>query len=229
MKNRNSYHFDDDEEVEDGRSVRVPMLIMDSSRVNLTDTVRFDADGPHFLRAAASESSNFEDVESPSLGDVRTARDAVRAARDQWIADMCDAWKRPPTRDASQPDLGSRPEDLMRMRRHLRGDPDDDAQARRERAYQDYTTTISEAWKNPPGVARAENALLGADPKSMVAEPTRGRTDPRAAAGGPAAWDRARANHSSRRGWFVTSRRASAYQENAGYSNGAEGRAYSAV
>jgi hypothetical protein len=50
MNTRDSYHFDD-EEVEDGRTVRTPMLIMDGNRVNLTDTVRFDDHGPHFVRA----------------------------------------------------------------------------------------------------------------------------------------------------------------------------------
>ena len=172
MKNRNrdAYHFDD-EEVEDGRSVRVPMMVMDGNRVNLTDTVRFDADGPHFVRAAASESSSFEDLESPRLGDLR---DAARVARDQWIADMCDAWKRPPARDAAAPDLGSRPEELMR--RHLFG-PDDDgapdpgdigaeqrrrlterreeSQHERDRAWNRYRDNLANAWKTNPRAATA--------------------------------------------------------------------------
>ena len=63
---KNPYHFDDDEEIEDGHSVRVPMMIMDGNRVNLIDTVRFEDGQPHFLRTAdaASESSNFEDSDA---------------------------------------------------------------------------------------------------------------------------------------------------------------------
>jgi hypothetical protein len=170
-RNRDSYQFDDDDEIEDGRSVRVPMLVMDGRRVNLTDTVRFEDGQPHFVRAvdAASESSTFADVESPRLGDVRTARDAVRVARDRWIADMCSAWKRPPTRDAAAPDLGSRPEELMR--RHLWG-PDDDgkpdsserrrlterreeSQRERDRAWIRYRDNLANAWKTNPRAATA--------------------------------------------------------------------------
>jgi hypothetical protein len=53
MRKRDAYHFDD-EEIEDGRSLRVPMMIMDGrdGRVFLTDTVRYLENGqPHFLRA----------------------------------------------------------------------------------------------------------------------------------------------------------------------------------
>jgi hypothetical protein len=169
MKNRDAYHFDDDDdEVEDGRTVRVPMMIMDGRRVNLTDTVRFEDGQPHFLRAAdaASQSSTFADVESPSLGDVRTARDAARAARDRWIAEMCDAWKRPPARDAAQPDVGTRPEELM-LRRHLfgaPGDPDpgeahavawrrEEAERARDGAWRRYRDNLQNAWKSNPRAA----------------------------------------------------------------------------
>src|SRR5262249_23019723 len=102
MKNRNEdYFFDDDDDVvADGCSVRVPLPVMDSSksskRVTLTDTVRFDQDGePCFLRSVDSlrESSNAEKLESSrSSADPNAARE-VRAARQRWIAEMCDAWK----------------------------------------------------------------------------------------------------------------------------------------
>jgi hypothetical protein len=57
--------------------------------------------------------------------------------------------------DVAQPDLGTRPEELMR--RHARTEPDDDAQARRDRAYQDYTTTggILPAFRQPKGQSSA--------------------------------------------------------------------------
>src|SRR5262249_43434314 len=180
-RNRNAYRFDDDEEIEDGHSVRVPMQVMDGSRVYLTDTVSFEDGQPHFLRAvdAASESSNFEDLESPRLGDLDALRDAAGAARDQWIADMCDAWKRPPTRDAYQPDLGSRPEELMR--RHLWG-PDDDgapergeAQRERDRAWTRYRDDLQNAWKTKPRAATAVENRLERERGRGGAPPTGGR------------------------------------------------------
>jgi hypothetical protein len=102
---KNPYHFDDDEEIEDGHSVRVPMMIMDGNRVNLSDTVRFEDGQPHFVRMAdvAGESS-IEDVESPR--DLDALRDAARAARSAWIKQLGDAWRTPPrgARDAAEPD-----------------------------------------------------------------------------------------------------------------------------
>jgi hypothetical protein len=78
--------------------------------------------------------------------------------------------------------MGTRPEDLMRMRRHLRTDPDDDAQARRDRAYQDYTTRLSEAWKNPPGVMRPQPAKVALGPTGFVEAVTSADPAARAAA-----------------------------------------------
>jgi hypothetical protein len=183
MKNRNrdSYHFDDDDEIEDGHSVRVPMMIMDGNRVNLIDTVRFEDGQPHFLRTAnaASESSNFEDFKSPRLGDLNAARDAARAARDQWIERMCDAWRTPQrARDAAEPDAA---EALLRrapaphddpaaaLRRHLFGPDDDGApgpgdigaverrlteqQRERDRAWARYRDNLANAWKTNPRAA----------------------------------------------------------------------------
>jgi hypothetical protein len=197
MKNRN--HDDDDDEIEDGATLRTPLALMDGRdgrRVFLTDTVRFDEnDQPHFLRAtdetdarAAARDARDEmirraenawcdarrkkppsddDDDGDDDGERRGAdaqgiADARQAAYDAYVRRLTNAW-RTPTRDFAEPDTVTRPEDLAR--RHLRTDPDDDAQARRDAAYRNYTTRLTEAWKNPPGVARAE----------------RGRTDPRAA------------------------------------------------
>jgi hypothetical protein len=204
MKNRrnhDSYHFDDDE-VEDGRSVRVPMAVMDGNRVNLVDTVRFDADDqPHFLRAV--ESSNVEDLKSPRLVDLRTARDAARAARDAWIKQLGDAWRTPPrgARDAAEPDAA---EALLRrapaphddpaaaLHRHLWG-PDDDAapdpgdigavqrrrlteqQRERDLAWIRYRDDLQNAWKTPPRAAAAIENRLERERGRGGASPTGGR------------------------------------------------------
>jgi hypothetical protein len=177
MKNRNrdAYHFDDDDEIEDGRSVRVPMQVMDSRRVNLSDTVRFDGDEPHFVRAAA----NFEDSDVSQfrgLWDLDAARDAARAARESWIKQTCDAWRTPQRAaamrhgDAAEPDASERllPHDdpAAALQRHLWGPPDDERQrlteqlAERDRAWNRYRANLANAWKMQPGAASAvENRL----------------------------------------------------------------------
>jgi hypothetical protein len=103
--------------------------------------------------------------------------DPRTVARDAYVKHLTDAWKRTPVRDAAQPDLSTPPDDLMR--RHT-SDPNDPAaaQARRDRVYANYRTSLSNAWRSGPGAAPAQTAIVGVGPKSMVEEPARGRTDP---------------------------------------------------
>jgi hypothetical protein len=148
----------------------------------LCDTVRFENSRPlnklsnldaadlsrhrpgyHVSDGKASKSAKFTDLEA--------ARDAVRAARDRWIADMCSAWKRPLARDAAEPDATE-----QLLARHLRGpddngalDPDDiraverrrlterSAEAQRERdlAWTRYRYNLANAWKTDPRAATA--------------------------------------------------------------------------
>jgi hypothetical protein len=51
MRKRDAYFDDDDDEIEDGRTVRTPMMLMDgrNGRVFLRDTVRFEDGQPHFV------------------------------------------------------------------------------------------------------------------------------------------------------------------------------------
>ena len=115
-----------------------------------------DEDEPDF--GASAEKT--EDVRRPSI-----------AARDAYVAGLQSAWgdrrhspkltSEPPcgiaghpTRDAAEPDL----------RRHLRTEPDDDAQARRDAAAAEYAASLSNAWKT--------------NPKPPMAAP--GRRDPQA-------------------------------------------------
>ena len=82
MRKRDGYQFDDDEQVEDGRTVRTPMMLMDgrNGRVFLSDTVRFDENHqPHFVRAA----------------DETDARAAARDAREEMIDRATSAWRNP--------------------------------------------------------------------------------------------------------------------------------------
>src|SRR5262249_27181165 len=89
-------------------------------------------------------------------------------ARTEYVKRLTDAW-RTPARDPAQ---GSKPEELMR--RHVRTDPDDDAQARKDASWEAYREQLGNAWKNPPGVTRAETAILGGGPRSVVVK----RADP---------------------------------------------------
>ena len=87
---------------------------------------------------------------------LRDARAKALAARDQMIQRARDAWKRPPVRDAAEPDQGSRPEE--RMRRHLRTEEGAEAQARRDAAWAAYRDRLGNAWRMgrvDPGAASA--------------------------------------------------------------------------
>ena len=117
MRKRDLY-INDDEICEDGQSFRVPLLLCDTARFEprplsrLSDLSAADLDrhrpGYRLSDGEASKSTNLTDLDA--------ARDAAQAARDRWIADMCSAWKRPPTHDASEPDAAE-----QLLARHLRG------------------------------------------------------------------------------------------------------------
>jgi hypothetical protein len=118
------YIDEDNFEIPDGGHVKVPLY--------LSDAVRFEDDGPHFMRMADERFSladqrfgladqAFDGFRSGYLSarDART-HDARTAASDAYL-DMVkraeSAWKRPPTRDFAEPDYGTRPPDLQLMRR----------------------------------------------------------------------------------------------------------------
>jgi hypothetical protein len=121
------------------------------------------------------------------------ARAGARAAYNEMVQRLGDAWRTPvrgdlvgplnQSRDAAQPDMGTPPEELMR--RHTRTDPDDNAQRRRDQAWNDYESSLSNAWRSPtPGTIRAEPAMRGVGPNSLAYEqPSTGRTDPTRATG----------------------------------------------
>jgi hypothetical protein len=146
---------DNDDELRDGESVRVPVF--------LVDTVRFKDGQPHFVRAVDQPSK------SKTVLDLDAARDAARAARESWVKQMCDAWKRPPMLDAAQPDLGTRPEEVMRPDDDGAPDPGDvraverrrltergtEAQGERDRAWRRYCDNLQNAWKTNPRAATA--------------------------------------------------------------------------
>ena len=125
---KNTYlDLDDDDVVPDGGVVRTPLHLMDSMQraiagVNLSDHQ------PGYRTTADAK--------------VRDARREARDARQAWIKQLNDAW-RTPGRDAGpEPDAAE-----ALLRRHLRTEPDDDAQARRDGAYRDYVNQLGTAWQ----------------------------------------------------------------------------------
>ena len=168
MRKRDLY-INDDEICEDGQSFRVPLLLCDTARFEprplsrLSDLSTADLDrhrpGYRLSDGEASKSTNLTDLDA--------ARDAAQAARDRWIADMCSAWKRPPTHDASEPDAAEQllrpaPHDdpVAAMRSHLRTERADESQRRRDAAWNSYKDQLSRAWQqgraNPREADRIE-------------------------------------------------------------------------
>jgi hypothetical protein len=183
---------DDDNIARDGETVSV--------RVNLTDTVRFDEDGrEHFVRMADAHRKKPPDDDDDDTTDAAdidvhdyqpgyrlttdAARAKARAARQGMIDRATSAWRRQPqrasdmrSRDAAEPDLGTRPDELM-MRRHMFGAPGlpdpstshaaefqgEQAQRRRDAAWVRYRDGLANAWRggrtDPRRAAQEESRL----------------------------------------------------------------------
>jgi hypothetical protein len=125
-------------------------------RTFLTDRVEYDNNHqPRFVRM---------------VDEASTARDAARAARDAWIKQTTEAW-RTPARDVAQPDLGSRPEEVMHRKPDDDGAPDPgdvaaverrrltergaEAHRQRDAAWQQYKDRLSNAWRGRTDPSRA--------------------------------------------------------------------------
>ena len=148
MRRRDDDNDDVSGVAEDGEVVRRSILLLDGSR-------------DHQL----SDHRNGYHVDQ-KIEDVR------QRAREQWIADMTSAWKRPSARahDAAEPYAGTRllpprrdePDDPgERLRGHLRTEENEEHQARRDRAWLDYKESLGRAWQtlnqtNPNNAAEVE-------------------------------------------------------------------------
>jgi hypothetical protein len=137
MKMRRRHDDDDDDALRDGESVRVPLMLC-------------DAVTPEFAFGGVDVSGHQPGYRHVTDAAVRDARKAARAAYDEYCSRISNAWRRPPRAawDAADPDLGSRPEEPPPP-------SDDDAQARRDRAWADYCDRISNAWRANPRAATA--------------------------------------------------------------------------
>jgi hypothetical protein len=201
---------DDDDVVQDGQSVH-GVYLTDAVRYadgdfNRPHFLRLDDDVSRALRKSVSDaraemleaSRNAwdarakkrpepardpdEDPDEDEGNEAANPRDAARAEYGRMCQRLRDSWRNPPAqRDAAEPDNSSGPD---MMRRHLHG-AEPDVVAIKEKAYQDYTANLSEAWKRPPGITSPAPAILGIGPANKVVEPDRpagARTDPSAAA-----------------------------------------------
>jgi hypothetical protein len=114
-------------------------------------------------------------------------RAAATAEYHRMCARLRDSWRSGPT-DAAQPDTGSSPAEWYRhqhpdphageadpgdpattLRRHLSTESGAEAQAKKDRAWQEYRNRLSSAWKNPPGVMHPQPTKAGAGPSAFVA------------------------------------------------------------
>jgi hypothetical protein len=66
------------------------------------------------------------------------------------------------------------------LRRHLRTESNESAQARRDAAYAEYRSNLEHAWRNPPGVTPPQPAHIAPGPQGTVEAV--GKADPRARA-----------------------------------------------
>jgi hypothetical protein len=134
MRNRDVY-IDDDYVVRDGEHVKVSILAMDSVQRQI------------YYKQNAFDATNHQ----PHYGRVTDAAAEARrtAAYDAMVRRLQDAWRLRP-KDAAEPDAGTE-----LLRRHLRTEPDDNAQARRDAAWARYRDQLGRAWQADPGRATA--------------------------------------------------------------------------
>ena len=173
-RTRDGYHFGDDPMVEDGERVHVPMMLCDGHRngyLPQTDEMlakrRAARDGYVINLGSAwcdggrirrrpddgdEDRSRRENApDSLSTADAQESDAVRRGAYYGMVARAANAWCTP-VRDFAQPDQSSTPAELAR---HLRTDPNDDAQARRDRAWIQYRDNLASAWKTDPRAATA--------------------------------------------------------------------------
>jgi hypothetical protein len=190
-----SYAFGDDPVIEDGGSVRVPMMICDSNKLlghrpgwiaplseeqiaarqEMIDaaTGAWRGSGARNLaldsrRKPDPDDDPDEDDEDQDIADARRF-----ASREAYVAGLRDAWRGNRTatgqfRTGTVHRDGAEPDNSSSaeaMRAHLRGSDPKTAAEIKEQAYQEYSASVSRAWMNPT-------------PQNAIGT---GRTDPSAA------------------------------------------------
>ena len=150
---RKKNYDDDDEMVRDGGVVRVPLHLMDARQRAV-----FDAYGRMTADASVRDARRFTFDADDHRPHYASVPDAVRRARNQtydsYVRRLQDAWKSPGRDAAPEPDESELPGDEPdepedqggRMRRHLRAEESDQAQARRDAAYRAYGRSLFYSW-----------------------------------------------------------------------------------
>jgi len=193
------HDVEDDDMIEDGGSVRVPMTMMDA---RLTDAVSARRKAQNVrARWVRSLTDSWKMPPGQPVSDARRKRDddddddaadgrrrPLRGAADaraisntayrRMVAGLQDAW-RTPSRDAALP----HEDPAAAMRAHLGGGDDDDdendngngngnndnPQARRDSAWNSYKASLGNAWRGPQGIAQPQPTKAGAGPSGFIA------------------------------------------------------------
>jgi hypothetical protein len=175
-RNKDGYRFDDylDGVAQDGEHVHVPVALCDGKRSRygvFTDaqlTVRQQARDGYIDTITEAWRGSGSSAVTPcdrSLS-AADARAGATAARDAMVERLGSAWRTPPaqsgaehhlSRDAAQPDMGTRPDE-----------PD------RERIYAERKAALSNAWRTPG--KPPQDLDVGPGVKSFVEKV--GRADP---------------------------------------------------
>jgi hypothetical protein len=131
------YADSDNVEVPDGASVKCNLIMMDGRP----------------LRSALMDGRfNARDHQPHYATDTKDARRAALDARAEYVKRLSDSW-RLSGRDAPQPDLGSRPDELMRS--HLQTESNAELQGKRDRIWAQYRDQLANAWRTNPQAASA--------------------------------------------------------------------------
>jgi hypothetical protein len=179
QKKRDAYAFGDDPVIEDGHSVRVPVMICDTAGhrpgyanadlnwKQLADLRRVTEARLQTLdakRRRPPDDDDDDDKEIASLEDVR--RPSIEA-RNAYVRSLSDAWRYP----APVQLTAGKPFPSRDGKNAADPDPEDSPQAKRDAAYAEYSASISNAWKNVP----AQNNPRAASGIERLREQTAGK------------------------------------------------------
>jgi hypothetical protein len=185
-KHRDAYAFGDDpdeisDEVPPGKSVRVPLMLVDAHRPRYWVSPLTSEQATALLDARKKrppDDDGDDDDEDENGASLSDARAAALQARQEMIDRATSAWRTlAPNRfrDGAEPDNNSSAET---KRQFVRGSDDPaDAQAKRDQAYQDVAVAARITWRwmaqqcfaeilaaADHGTGRASNSSCGAEP-----------------------------------------------------------------
>jgi hypothetical protein len=169
---RDAYQFEDDYVVDDKQSVAVPAMLCDSAGHRpgywtrpLTDKqvserlAAFDAKRKSRDDDPDEDDPDDDPDEIASLEDIR--RPAIEA-RNRYVAGLQDAWSQ------LAPVLSNATPQRLTPGKQTDATKPDDPQSKRDAAYQEYSSSISNAWKSIPGGYPPRGALVAPGPSDLL-------------------------------------------------------------